>query len=98
MVMSIRMNNGLKFLSIVFLIVAIALTQFLYDATKVATPSGAESGLSPELVRMADMGFHSTVASFLWIGTMPDILDLFNDKTEYIPEVAYLNAVDPKLS
>jgi hypothetical protein len=93
-----RLNSSLKFLSVVFLLCAIAGTQALYDATKVPTPSGETGGLSPEVVRMMDMGFHSTVASFLWVATMPDILDLFRDRTEYLPEVAYLNAVDPKLS
>lgn len=96
--MRIHLNPALKFLSIVFLIAAIAFTQFLYDATKVAPPEGAGGGLSPETIRMVDMGFHSTVASFLWVATMPEILDLFRDNTDYITDEAYLNAVDPKLS
>jgi len=93
-----RLNSSLKFLSVVFLIAAIAGAQFLYDATKIATPTGESGGLSPEVVRMVDMGFHSTVASFLWVATMPEILDLFRDHTEYLTDVAYLNTVDPKLS
>lgn len=93
-----RLNAAAKFLSIVLLIFAIASTQFLYDATKVAPPSGSTGGLSPETVRMFDMGFHSTVASFLWVSAMPEILDLFNQKTEYITDVAYLTTVDPKLA
>lgn len=95
---TMRLNPALKFLSIVFLVTAIASTQFLYDATKITPPTGTSGGLSPELVRMMDMGFHSTVGSFLWVATMPDILDLFNGKTEYVGEVGYINAVDPKLS
>lgn len=92
-----RLNNSLRFLSVVFLLAAIAGTQFLYDATKIGTPSGEGGGLSPEVVRMVDMGFNSTVTSFLWVAAMPDILDLFRDKTEYLSDVAYLTAVDPKL-
>ncbi|HVO28638.1 MAG TPA: hypothetical protein VMT81_01495 [Candidatus Paceibacterota bacterium] len=93
-----RLNPALKTTSVILLIFAVAATQFLYDATKAATPAGEGGGLSPEAVRMVDLGFHSTAGSFLWVATMPEILDLFRDRTEYIPDVAYLNAVDPKLS
>jgi hypothetical protein len=96
--MTLRLNRSLRFLCVVALLAAIAGTQFLYDANEVLTPQGAGAGLSPEIVRMLDMGFNSTVGSFLWVATMPDILDLFHDKTEYISQVAYLNQVDPKLS
>jgi hypothetical protein len=94
-----RLNRSLKFLSVVALVAAIAGTQYLYDAVNAVQPAsvGGE-GLSPEIVRMLDMGFNSTVGSFLWVATMPDILDLFNGKKEYLSEVAYLNQVDPKLS
>ena len=93
-----RLNASLKFLSIVFLVTAIASVQFLYDATKVPVPVGTGGQLSPEVIRMVDMGFHATVGSFLWVATMPEILDLFNAKTEYISDVSYINAIDPKLS
>jgi hypothetical protein len=96
--MTLRLNRSLRFLCVVGLLCAIAGTQFLYDAAEVRTPTGGNPGLSPEVVRLIDMGFNSTAASFLWVATMPDILDLFHDKTEYISQVAYLNAVDPKLS
>jgi hypothetical protein len=95
---TLHLNRSLRFLSVVALIAAITGTQFLYDAVNSVRPKTAGAGLSPEVVRMLDMGFHSTVGSFLWVATMPDILDLFNDKTEYLLEVAYLNQVDPKLS
>ncbi len=92
-----RLNNGLKFLIIVFLVTAIAGIQFSYDATRLATDASLPNSITPETVRMFDMGFHSTAASFLWVNTMPEILDLFNDKTEYLTDVAYLSAVDPRL-
>jgi hypothetical protein len=94
-----RLNASLKFLSVVFLLFAITSLQFLYDATKVSMDAASlPSSITPETIRMLDMGFHSTVASFLWVSTMPEILDLFNKKTEYISDVAYLTSVDPKLS
>ncbi len=92
-----RLNNGLKFLIVVFGMGAIAGMQFLYDATRLATDASLPSAISPETVRMFDMGFHATAASFLWINTMPEILDLFNDKTEYLADVAYLSSVDLRL-
>jgi hypothetical protein len=95
---TMHLNRSLRFLSVVALIAAIAGVQFLYDAVNVTVPPAGGAGLSPEIVRMLDMGFNSTAGSFLWVATMPDILDLFRDRTEYLPEVAYLNQVDPKLS
>ncbi|HEX4104230.1 MAG TPA: hypothetical protein VHZ04_02000 [Candidatus Paceibacterota bacterium] len=81
------------------LLLLVVLIQYEYDATLRALSVSVPSTLSPEMVRLTDMGFNSTVASFLWAGTMPEILDLFiNGHTEYISDLAYLNAVDPKLS
>jgi hypothetical protein len=93
-----NLNPAMKAVSVVFLLFAIAATQFLYDATKISEPASDSNGLTPETVRLLDMGFHSTVGSFLWVATMPDILDLFNGRLEYPGQVAYLNGVDPKLS
>ena len=93
-----RLNASLKFFSIVFLIAAVAFAQFLYDATKVSVNASLPSLITPGTARMLDMGFHSTVASFLWVSTMPEILDLFNNKIEYVSDVVYLTAIDPKLS
>jgi hypothetical protein len=85
--------------SLALLLAAVICIQVGYDATKTSLPAGEESGLSPELVRLADMGFHSTVGSFLWANTMPEILDIFyNGRTEYLADLDYLNKVDPKLS
>ena len=85
--------------SLVVLFAAVIGVQIGYDITKASLPAGTESGFSPELVRLADMGFHSTVASFLWVNTMPEILDIFyNGHTEYLADLSYLNQVDPKLS
>lgn len=93
---TMRLPAYAKFLIIVFLLAAIAGTQFLYDATKVTTGASLPSSITPETVRMLDMGFNGTVASFLWVNTMPEILDFFNHKTEYLADLSYLTAVDPK--
>ncbi len=74
-------------------------TQYEYDATRTFLPSSLPGVLSPSVVRMVDMGFHPAVASFLWAGTMPEILDLFfKGHTEYFTDLAFLAAVDPKMS
>ena len=70
-----------------------------YDATKPAAASSSAAGLSPGFVRAVDAGFHASVGSFLWAGTMPEILDaIFNDRMEYLADESYVNNVDPKLS
>jgi hypothetical protein len=81
----------------ILLLAAIAGTQAAYDTMAVQTNASLPSLITPETVRMLDMGFDSTAASFLWVSTMPDILDLFRDNTDYLSGVAYLTAVDPKL-
>ena len=52
------------------------LTQSAYDATKNVLAEPLPSSITPETVRMLDLGFDSTVGSFLWVITMPEILDL----------------------
>lgn len=94
------MSRMSKTAVIILLIAVVGLLQFEYDrveATAPAIPAGG-SGVTPEMVRFADLGFHSAVASFLWANTMPEILDLFNSKTEYFGDLAFVNGVDPKLS
>jgi len=93
---TMHLPSYLKFLIICALIAAIAATQFLYDATKVTPSTALPSSITPETVRMLDMGFSPTVASFLWVNTMPEILDFFNHKTEYLSDLSYLTTVDPK--
>jgi hypothetical protein len=85
-------------LLVVVLLGAVVATQMAYDATRIAGDASLPGTVSPEAVRLFDMGFHAAAGSFLWIGTLPEILDLFHKKTEYINDVAYVNAVDPKLS
>jgi hypothetical protein len=80
------------------LLALIALLQLEYDATKLALPASSAQTVSPFMVRLLDMGFHPAVASFLWATTMPEILDLWRMKTEYFTDLAFVNAVDPKLS
>ena len=84
--------------ALILLLLVVIAAQYFYDVAEISSAAVPQS-FSPEFVRLFDLGFHATVGSFLWAGTMPEILDLFiNGKTEYIPDVAYLNAVDPKLS
>lgn len=93
-----RLNTFSKMIIVVLLLALVALLQLEYDATKLALPASTTQEVSPFMVRLLDMGFHPAVASFLWATTMPEILDLWNKKTEYFPDLAFVNAVDPKLS
>lgn len=96
--MMARLNASAKVIILVLLIGLVALLQFEYDAVKIALPASTEQDVSPFMVRLLDMGFHPAVASFLWATTMPEILDLWNDKTEYFPDLAFVNAVDPRMT
>jgi hypothetical protein len=81
------------------LLLIVALLQWEYDAARgPISLSAVSSSASPFAVRLVDMGFHPAVASFLWATTMPEILDLWNKKTEYFTDLAFVNAVDPKMS
>jgi hypothetical protein len=87
-----------KTITLVLLLALVAALQVEYDATKLTLPSSGAQTVSPFMVRLLDMGFHPAVASFLWATTMPEILDLWNMKEEYFTDLAFVNAVDPKLS
>ena len=96
-----RLNAVGKASVIVLLVALVALLQLEYDAVGLTFPgvSVSSSGMTASMVRMIDMGFNPAVASFLWATTMPEILDLWiRGKTEFFPDLAYVNAVDPKLS
>jgi len=93
-----RLNGYAKIAVIGLLLALVVLLQFEYDATKTVLPASDAQTISPFMVRIIDMGFHPAVASFLWATTMPEILDLWNGKTEYFSDLAFVNAVDPKLS
>ena len=82
---------------LVVLFVVVIASQYYYDGAKSAYGSSLPQSISPGFIRAADMGFDSTVASFLWVATMPEILDLFNQKTEYLTDRSFVSAVDPKL-
>jgi len=89
----------LRIALLAFLFVAIVASQVAYDATAKTLPAGLPQSVSPEFVRLVDMGFHSTAGSFLWISTMPEILGTyFTGSTQYLTDLAFVNAVDPKLS
>ncbi len=85
--------------ALILLLVAVIFSQVGYDATKPVPVAGAAANISPDLIRAVDMGFHGSMASFLWVGTMPEIIDIIlNRGTEYIADERYVNAVDPKMA
>jgi hypothetical protein len=95
--------KGKKAIVIVLLLAAVVLLQVEYDNVANASPASAasqsgSSGVTPFMVQLADLGFSPAVSSFLWANTMPEILDLFNGKTEYFGDLAFVNGVDPKMS
>jgi len=93
-----RLGALSKAVILILLLLVVVVLQYDYDLSKGTALAPLASYTSPEFIRIVDMGFHSTVASALWAGTMPEVLDLFNGKTEYVTDEAYVNAVDPKLS
>jgi hypothetical protein len=99
---TVRSSSFSKFALVLLSIFLIVLLQYEYDATKAAPPADATganaSGVTPLMVRMADLGFHPAVASFLWATTMPEILDLWNKKPEYFSDLAFVSGIDPKFS
>ena len=89
----------LKSIVLVLLLIAVVLSQIGYDATKPARAAGISANIPPDFIRTVDAGFHASVASFLWIGTMPEILTIILGRdTEYIADERYVNAIDPKLA
>jgi hypothetical protein len=96
--MTARLSITPRIVFLVLLFGAIIGLQFSYDRAQPVLDASLPGSFPASIVRMADMGFHSTVASFLWAPTMPEILDLFRGRNEYLGDVAYVNAVDPKLS
>ncbi len=81
------------------LLAAVVALQIEYDATALSLSSSLPATFTPGMVRMIDMGFDPAVASFLWAGTMPEILDLFlHGNRSYVTDLAFLTGVDPKLS
>lgn len=94
-----RLTWPAKTIVMICLLGLVVLLQYEYDITAVAAPASTGTATnSPFAVRILDMGFHPAVASFLWATTMPEILDLFRDHTEYFSDLAFVNAVDPKMS
>lgn len=90
-----------RFALLVLLLLLVVFLQYANDAVAKngpVVPPSAQSGVSPLMIRLADLGFHPAVGSFLWVTTMPEILDLFGGKTEYFNDLAFTNAVDPKMS
>lgn len=87
-----------RMMIVLLLLALIMLLQYQYDVTKKVIPPSVGSMTSPFLVKSIDMGFDPAVASFLWATTMPEILDLFRDNTEYFKDLAFVNAIDPKMS
>lgn len=92
-----RTNATIKSIVIAILLMGVVLCQYGYDATRTIVPLGLPQSLSPGFIHIVDMGFDSTVSSFLWAATMPEILDLFNGRTEYLSDRSFVSAVDPRL-
>jgi hypothetical protein len=96
------LKPGVLFWRMALLIIVffcMVLSQFEYDAVSAGRVAARGSGLSASTIRGIDMGFHAAIASFVWIATMPEILDLiFNNHTEYISDEAFVNAIDRRLS
>jgi hypothetical protein len=79
------------------LMVCIVGLQVRYDALKPSFSGGVVSTISPQSIRLMDLGFHGATASFLWVGTLPKILNLFfNGNMEYVSDLDFLNGVDPR--
>ncbi len=89
--------NIRKFSVVVCLLLLVVLLQYEYDAARPPQVATAAGAVSPEMVRAGDMGFHPAVASFLWVGTMPEALDLFRGRDEFEKDLSFVNAVDPKM-
>lgn len=88
-----------KWALIALLLLLVMFLQYAYDLAARNGPSvpSARGGVSPLMVRLADLGFHPAAGSFLWAATMPEVLDLFGGKTEYFDDLAFVNAIDPKM-
>jgi hypothetical protein len=93
-----RLGSIRKFIIVVLLFGMIIGLQYEYDmsAKAFAAVSSSSSGLSPTMIRYFDMGFSPAIAAFLWAPTMPEILDLFRNRTEYFSDLDFLNGVDPR--
>lgn len=87
-----------KVVVLLVLLACVAGLQVAYDRVKPLSFSAAGGGLPPGVIRLTDMGFHPAVASFLWAATMPEILGFLHGQENYFPDLAFLNAVDPKMS
>lgn len=94
-----RGGSFLKSIIVLALLGTVILLQAGYDAVAPVVAPGSVAELPPAFVRAMDVGFHGAVGSFLWVGTMPEILDaVIAGRMEYIADEEYVNGVDPKLS
>ncbi len=83
---------------LVFFFAAIIFFQYEYDSVAISNSSVSVKP-SPDFIHVIDLGFHAPVASFTWISTIPEILDLFfHGKTDYISDLDFVTSVDPKMS
>ena len=89
-------RRTIKPVILALLMAAVVFAQIGYDRTKVTTDFTLPNAVPPEAVRMFDLGLHATVGSFLWVSTLPEVLDLFRGHTEYLSDFAYLTSVDPR--
>jgi hypothetical protein len=94
-----RRTAFIKTVVVLVLLAAIVLLQAGYDAVTPPATQNPATELPPTFVRAMDLGFNAAAGSFLWVGTMPEILDAVMDgRMEYVADEEYVNGIDPKLS
>ena len=93
-----RIGTISKAAILILLFILIILFQYEYDASRPVLSVSLPESITPGMVKIFDMGFDSTVASALWAGTMPEILDFFHGNADYLSDFNFMAAIDPKLS
>lgn len=83
---------------VTLLIASIVATQYLYGSIDTKGTDAVSIIPSPEVVRTLDFGLHAAVASFLWIDTMPEIIELTDDNQMFLKKLDLVTAIEPKLS
>jgi len=86
-----------KKIIIPLLFVGIIFSQYFYDARKAASPQ-AQASLSPQFVRSLDLGLHSSLASFFWIGTRAELPFFQEGYQKFFDDLNLINNLDPKFS
>jgi hypothetical protein len=93
-----HINAASRTILLILLFAAVIASQLGYDRVKPILPTGSPSYVSPQMIRLVDLGFHSAVASGFWVSTMPELLALFRGDLGYLKDRACVNQIDPKLT